>query len=103
MDMAIVNAGALPIYTDISPELLKLCEDSIFNRSPDSTEKLLEYAEASKKKGKEEKVVAGPDWRSKPVEERLTHSLVKGIVDFIEADTEEARALVSRSLILMHC
>lgn len=90
MDMGIVNAGALPIYDDIPKDLLVLLEDAIFNRTADSTDKLLAYAENSKK-NKSEKKVEVDDWRNKPVGERLSHSLVKGIVEFIEQDTEEAR------------
>ncbi|CUF02661.1 methionine synthase, putative [Bodo saltans] len=96
-DMAIVNAGALPVYTDIEPELLKLCEDAIFNRSPSASEALVNFAEAFPRK----KAAGGPDgakaakqedaWRSTPVEDRLSHALVKGLVEFIEADVEEAR------------
>lgn len=90
MDMGIVNAGALPIYDDIDKNLLKLVEDCIFNRTPDATEKLLEYAEQSKKSGDKKKINT-LEWRDKPVGERLTHALIKGIVDYIEQDTEEAR------------
>eukprot|EP01114_Cavostelium_apophysatum_P001273 TRINITY_DN1107_c0_g1_i1.p1 TRINITY_DN1107_c0_g1~~TRINITY_DN1107_c0_g1_i1.p1 ORF type:complete len:1245 (-),score=428.66 TRINITY_DN1107_c0_g1_i1:22-3756(-) len=91
MDMGIVNAGALPIYDDIDKDLLKLIEDSIFDRTPDATEKLLAYAEGSKKKSADKTPGAELDWRNKPVNERLSYSLVKGIVEFIEKDTEEAR------------
>jgi 5-methyltetrahydrofolate--homocysteine methyltransferase len=94
MDMGIVNAGALPIYDDIPKDVLALIENVIFNKSSDATDKLLEYAEQAKKKGKE-KVENLLEWRTKPVEERLSYSLVKGIVDYIEADTEEARVNVS--------
>lgn len=96
--MAIVNAGALPIYDEIPKDLLKLCEDVIFNRDPNATENLLAYAEASKSKGGA-KAKESLEWRTKPVEERLSYSLVKGIVDYIVEDTEEARKkvhLVSR-------
>eukprot|EP01117_Protostelium_nocturnum_P005758 TRINITY_DN2077_c0_g1_i2.p1 TRINITY_DN2077_c0_g1~~TRINITY_DN2077_c0_g1_i2.p1 ORF type:complete len:989 (-),score=460.04 TRINITY_DN2077_c0_g1_i2:76-3042(-) len=91
MDMGIVNAGALPIYDDIPKELLELVENSIFNRGADSTDRLLEYAEQLKKKGKEKTETTQLEWRTKPVRERLSHSLVKGIVEFIDQDTEEAR------------
>ncbi len=94
MDMGIVNAGALPIYDDIPKDLLKLVEDVIFNRSPDATDKLLAYAEASKKKGTEKSTANAIEWRNLPVKERLVHSLVKGIVEYIEQDTEETRKLV---------
>lgn len=90
MDMGIVNAGQLPIYSDIKPELLKLCEDAIFNRTPKATENLLEYAQKHKdEKGKTNEEAL--KWREDTVEKRLSYALVKGIVDFIEQDTEEAR------------
>eukprot|EP00026_Physarum_polycephalum_P000861 Phypoly_transcript_00862.p1 GENE.Phypoly_transcript_00862~~Phypoly_transcript_00862.p1 ORF type:complete len:1261 (+),score=203.53 Phypoly_transcript_00862:42-3785(+) len=97
MDMGIVNAGALPIYDDIAPELLKLCEDAILNRSSDATEKLLEYAQREKSTGPKEKAVQ-EEWRTKPVQSRLEHALVKGIVDYIVEDTEEARKMFPSSL-----
>lgn len=99
MDMGIVNAGNLPIYEDIDKDLRDLIEQVIFNDSPnnDHNDKLLEYATKEKKrvedmkaKGiKKEEVVA--EWRNGTVEERLKHSLIKGIVDHIVDDTEEAR------------
>nr|CAJ2467409.1 unnamed protein product [Leishmania braziliensis] len=97
LDMAIVNAGALPVYTDIEPGLLQLVEDAIYNRTPDSSERILEYAdrlkaEAAARGGAEEaKVTKVDEWRNAPVEERLLHALIKGIVEFIENDVEEAR------------
>ncbi|CAJ1017182.1 Homocysteine S-methyltransferase/Pterin binding enzyme/B12 binding domain/Vitamin B12 dependent methionine synthase, activation domain containing protein, putative [Leishmania lindenbergi] len=97
LDMAIVNAGALPVYTDIEPGLLQLVEDAIYNRTPDSSERILEYAdrlkaEAAARGGAEEaKVTKVDEWRNAPVEERLSHALIKGIVEFIENDVEEAR------------
>jgi len=91
MDMGIVNAGQLAVYEDIPMELRERAEDVILNRRPDSTERLLAIAEKYKGDGAEAK---GPDltWRELPVQERLTHALVSGIADFIEADTELARA-----------
>eukprot|EP00002_Diphylleia_rotans_P040066 TRINITY_DN941_c0_g1_i6.p1 TRINITY_DN941_c0_g1~~TRINITY_DN941_c0_g1_i6.p1 ORF type:complete len:1259 (-),score=325.91 TRINITY_DN941_c0_g1_i6:453-4229(-) len=89
MDMGIVNAGNLPLYEDIPKELLELCEDAIFNRRSDVTEALLEYA--NKSKGHTKAAKADEEWRSLPVEERLAYGLVKGIVDYITEDTEEAR------------
>lgn len=88
--MGIVNAGALPIYDDIPKDLLKLVEDCIFNRAPDATDKyasisslfmcrLLAYAENSKKKAVDKSASEQSDWRLKPVNERLTYSLVKGM------------------------
>lgn len=89
MDMGIVNAGQLVVYDEIEPNLRELCEDVVLNRRPDSTERLVTFAETVKAKGKEE--VKDQAWRDNTVEERLKHSLVNGITDFIEADTEEAR------------
>lgn len=90
MDMGIVNAGALPIYDDIPKDLLNLCEDVIFNRNPEATERLLEFATKSKSKGGSTQANE-EEWRKKPVNERLSYALVKGIVKYIEEDTEEAR------------
>ncbi len=89
MDMAIVNAGQLPVYEDIPPDLLERIEDVLLNRRPDATERLVAYAETVKGKGK--KKVEDLAWREKPVNERLSYALVRGITDFIEQDTEEAR------------
>lgn len=89
MDMGIVNAGQLVIYDDIEPKLRELCEDVILNRHEDATEKLVTFAETVKAKGKTEKKT--DEWRNGTVEERLRHSLVHGITDYIDADTEEAR------------
>ncbi|XP_041353214.1 methionine synthase-like isoform X2 [Gigantopelta aegis] len=89
MDMGIVNAGCLPLYDDIDKPLLELCESVLWNRDPDGTEKLLEYAENCGKGGK--KVAVTDEWRNNAVEERIQHSLVKGIDKYIVEDTEEAR------------
>ncbi len=89
MDMGIVNAGQLVVYDEIEPKLKQLCEDVILNRSEDATDKLLAFAETVKAKGKTE--IRDEAWRSEPVEKRLSHALVNGITDFIDADTEEAR------------
>lgn len=97
MDMGIVNAGALPVYDDIDPELRERCEDVVLNRRKDSTERLLEIAERFKGGGQQKKE-ADLAWRDWPVEKRLEHALVAGITDFIEADTEEARARSARPL-----
>ena len=96
LDMAIVNAGQLAVYEEIEPSLRELVEDVLFNRRPDATERLVDYAERVKSKGK----VSAKDeaWRSAPVEERLSHALVKGIVEHIDADTEEARQKATRPL-----
>src|SRR5438105_359281 len=91
MDMGIVNAGQLVVYDEIEPELRQLCEDVILNRNNDnneSTEKLIAFAEKVKAKGKVE--VKDEAWRTSSVEERLKHSLINGITDYIEDDTEEA-------------
>ncbi|KAL5463871.1 hypothetical protein EMCRGX_G032815 [Ephydatia muelleri] len=88
LDMSIVNAGNLPVYNQISESLLALCEDVIFNRHGEATEKLLEFAQ-SVQKGVRKTTVAD-EWRSGSVEERLEHSLVKGIDKHINEDTEEA-------------
>ncbi|GAB3351606.1 methionine synthase [Lysobacter tyrosinilyticus] len=97
MDMGIVNAGALPLYDDLDPLLRERVEDVVLNRRPDSTERLLEIADRYKGK-KGEKKTEDLAWREKPVRERLSHSLVHGIDQYIEADTEEARAQSTRPL-----
>lgn len=89
MDMGIVNAGQLEVYEEIPKDLLVLVEDVIFNRNPDATDRLLNFAETVK--GKEKDEGKKDEWRNAPVEERLKHALVKGITDYIEEDTEEAR------------
>ncbi|XP_066473295.1 methionine synthase isoform X2 [Tiliqua scincoides] len=89
MDMGIVNAGKLPVYDDIHKELLQLCEDLIWNKDPDATEKLLRYAQTHAQGGK--KVVQTDEWRNGSVEERLEYALVKGIEKYVIEDTEEAR------------
>ncbi|XP_045593319.1 methionine synthase isoform X1 [Procambarus clarkii] len=90
MDMGIVNAGCLPVYDDIDPELLQLCESLLWNTDPEATDKLLAYAEKSSSQAKVGVVL--DEWRNRDVEERLKHSLVKGIDKFVEEDTEEARS-----------
>jgi 5-methyltetrahydrofolate--homocysteine methyltransferase len=96
LDMAIVNAGQLAVYEEIDPELRERVEDVLLNRRDDATERLVEFAETVKAKGKTP--IKDEAWRETPVEERLSHALVKGIVDFIEADTEEARKKSKRPL-----
>ncbi|CAN5315408.1 methionine synthase [soil metagenome] len=96
LDMGIVNAGQLAVYQDIEPELLEHVEDVIFNRREDATERLVEYA--SRVEGEGTRRERDLSWREAPVEERLSHALVHGIVDFIEADTEEARRKHPRPL-----
>ena len=97
MDMGIVNAGALPIYDDLDPELRERVEDVVLNRRKDSTERLLEIAERYKSK-KGEVVVENLAWRALPIRKRLSHALVHGIDAFVDADTEEARQLSTRPL-----
>lgn len=89
MDMGIVNPTMLEVYDDIPKDLLERVEDVLLNRRADATERLLEFAETVKGDGK--KRVKDDSWRKEPVEKRLEHALVKGIVDFIDEDTEEAR------------
>ncbi len=99
MDMGIVNAGQLVVYDEIEPALKQLCEDVILNRNNDNnetTEKLILFAESVKAKGKE--VIKDLSWRKTSVEERLKHSLVNGITDYIDEDTEEARLNYSKPL-----
>jgi 5-methyltetrahydrofolate--homocysteine methyltransferase len=96
LDMGIVNAGQLVVYEDIEPELLERVEDVIFNRRDDATERLVEYAERVRGEGtRRERDLS---WREAPVEKRLEHALVHGIVDFIEEDAEEARQKLARPL-----
>ncbi len=97
MDMGIVNAGALPLYDDLDAELRERVEDVVLNRRKDGTERLLEIAERFKGK-KGEKKVEDLRWRDRPVDARLSHALVHGIDQWIEADTEEARAQSARPL-----
>ena len=97
MDMAIVNAGQIEIYDDIPKDLLERVEDVILNRRSDATERLLAFAESVKGGGGKVRV-EDLAWREEPVEKRLEHALVKGIIDYIDADTEEARAQASRPI-----
>jgi 5-methyltetrahydrofolate--homocysteine methyltransferase len=89
LDMGIVNAGQLAVYEEIPKDLLELVEDVLLNRRPDATERLVAFAETVKQKGKV--AVKDDEWRRGSVEERLSHALVKGITDYIDQDTEEAR------------
>ncbi len=106
MDMGIVNAGQLIVFDEIEPELKRLCEDVILNQNNDenqATEALIQYADALKAKGEDAGQVADANskklaWRSGTVQERLAHSLINGITDFIDADTEEARLQYSAPL-----
>jgi len=90
MDMGIVNAGAMPIYADIPKELLEMCENLLWNKDPEGTEKLLEYAKSMGPEAK--KKVVDDKWRSLSVQERLQHGLINGIDKFVVDDTEEARS-----------
>lgn len=96
MDMGIVNAGQLEVYEEIQKDLLVKVEDVIFNRRQDATERLVEFAETIKKKDKTEE--KKDEWRSLDVDERLKYALVKGIVEFIDLDVEEARLKYSQPL-----
>ncbi len=96
MDMGIVNAGQLIVYEDIPPELLEHVEDIIFNRRSDATERLVEFAERVKGAGRKREIDLA--WRAGTVQERLAHALVHGVIDFIEADVEEARQQYQRPL-----
>jgi 5-methyltetrahydrofolate--homocysteine methyltransferase len=96
LDMGIVNAGQLVVYEDIEPDLLELVEDVIFDRRDDATERLVEYA--GRVRGEATRREVDLSWREAPVEKRLEHALVHGIVDFIEEDTEEARQRADRPL-----
>ena len=89
LDMGIVNAGMLEVYEEIPKDLLELVEDVLLNRRKDATERLVEFAETIKSKGKI--LVKDEEWRKGTVEERLSHSLVKGIIDYLDEDVEEAR------------
>ena len=99
LDMGIVNAGQLAVYDEVPKDLLGLVEDVLLNRRPDATERLIKFADSVKQKGKTE--VVADEWRNEPVEKRLEHALVKGIVDFIEADAEEARQKLGKPLLVI--
>ncbi|NDU94282.1 methionine synthase [Spirosoma terrae] len=96
MDMGIVNAGQLEVYDNIPKDLLERCEDVLLNRRDDATERLVEFAETVKAKGKA--IVQDESWRLEPVRERLKYALIKGITDYIDQDVEEIRQQVERPL-----
>jgi 5-methyltetrahydrofolate--homocysteine methyltransferase len=100
MDMGIVNAGMLEVYEEIEPQLKELVEDVLLNRRPDATERLVEHGERLKAEsaGPTETSKKEEEWRRAPVEERLSHALVKGIDTYIDIDTEEARKQLGRPL-----
>lgn len=97
LDMGIVNAGQLAVYDEIDRDLLVLIEDVLLNRRPDATERLIAHSEQVKST-KEAGTAAVDQWRLESVEQRLQHALLKGITDFIEADTEEARVKYGKPL-----
>jgi len=99
LDMGIVNPGMLQVYTEIQPDLLHLVEDVVLNRRKDSTERLVKFAEGIKNEGK--KVEKEDAWRQLNVIERIKHSLIRGLDEFIEQDVEEARPLFRRSIELI--
>jgi len=100
MDMGIVNAGQLAIYSDIEPTLLQLAEDVVLNRRPDATDRLLAAADTVRERAAGR---GGADlaWRDAPVADRLRHALVEGIADYVVEDTEEARQLVARPIMVI--
>ncbi len=106
LDMAIINAGMVAVYDGIEPKLKELVEDVLLNRRPDATERLVTHAEELKARGATAGTAAAGEgdaqaWRALPVRERLSHALVKGITDFIDGDTEEARQELGRPLLVI--
>lgn len=96
LDMGIVNAGMLEVYEAIPADLLERVEDVLLNRRDDATERLVDFAETVKSKGKE--LVKDEEWRKESVESRLSHSLVKGIIEYLDEDVEEARQQYARPI-----
>jgi 5-methyltetrahydrofolate--homocysteine methyltransferase len=96
LDMGIVNAGMLEVYEEIPKDLLELVEDVLLNRRPDATERLVEFADTIKTQGKV--VVRDEQWRNESVESRLSHSLIKGIIEYLDDDVEEARQKYAKPL-----
>ncbi|MXV51041.1 methionine synthase [Pedobacter sp. HMF7647] len=96
LDMGIVNAGMLEVYEEIPKDLLERVEDVLLNRRQDATERLVDFAETVKSKGKE--IIKDEEWRKGSVQERLSHALVKGIIEYLDADVEEARQQYARPL-----
>jgi 5-methyltetrahydrofolate--homocysteine methyltransferase len=99
LDMGIVNPGMLQVYTEIPQDLLQLAEDVVLNRRKDATERLVKFAEGVKNEGKKEE--KADEWRSLPVNERIRHSLIRGLDEHIETDVEEARPSFKRSIELI--
>ena len=98
MDMGIVNAGMLQIYQEIEPELLERVEDVVLNRRPDGTERMIELAEKVKNTASGEKAEKVDEWRSRSLQERLEHALIKGISDFLEDDLAEALTVYNSAI-----
>ncbi len=96
LDMGIVNAGQLAVYDDLPKQLLEAVEDVLFNRREDATDRLLELAKSHKGKSKRKRI--NKEWRKLPVEQRISHALVEGIIEHIEPDTEEARLKFERPI-----
>jgi len=96
LDMGIVNAGQLAVYDEVPKDLLERVEDVLLNRRPDATERLIKFAESVKKR--DETAIVEDEWRKSAIEQRLEHALVKGIVDYIDQDVEEARRKYGRPL-----
>ncbi len=99
LDMGIVNPGMLQVYTEIETDLLLMVEDVVLNRRKDATERLVKFAEGIKNEGKKEEKEDA--WRTLPVVDRIKHSLIRGLDEFIEQDVEEARSLFRRSIELI--
>jgi len=97
LDMGIVNAGQLEVYEEVPKDLLERVEDVLFNRRPDATERLVDFAETIRQKGGKE-TAKTDEWRGRPVGKRLEYALMKGIVDHIDEDTEEARQQFDQAL-----
>lgn len=98
MDMGIVNAGMLQIYEEIDPELLSFVEDVVLNRRPDATERMIEFAEKIKSLNTGEKTEKVDEWRTRDLQGRLEHALIKGISDFMEEDLAEALTQYSSAI-----
>ena len=102
LDMGIVNAGMLAVYEEVPKDLLALVEDVLLNRRPDATERLIRFAEKNKSSSSSSSFSPSEaEWRKGTIEERLSHALVKGVVDFIDADIEEARQKYGKPLLVI--
>jgi 5-methyltetrahydrofolate--homocysteine methyltransferase len=101
MDMGIVNAGMLEVYEEIEPELKVMVEDVLLNRRPDATERLVGYGETLRGASAAVSEKKAEEWRNGTVEERLSHSLVKGVDTYLELDAEEARVKLGRPLLVI--